>query len=77
MCVVALALAFTARTSEINESEVIQADVTASNGVIHVIDAVLMPPRTRSDEGLTAMEESDSAAARAHVAAAAAVAYVL
>merc|ERR1719362_2586585 len=28
----------------INESEVIQADVMASNGVIHVLDAVLLPP---------------------------------
>ena len=75
-CVVALALAFTARA---NESEVIQADVMASNGVIHVIDAVLMPP---SDEeptkGPTAMEESDSAGrASLAVAAAAAIAYVL
>ena len=64
---------------KINESEVIQADVMASNGVIHVIDAVLMPP---SDEeptkGPTAMEESDSAGrASLAVAAAAAVAYVL
>ena len=64
---------------KINESEVIQADVMASNGVIHVIDAVLMPP---SDEeptkGPTAMEESDSAGrASLAVAAAAAIAYVL
>ena len=29
---------------KINESEVIQADVMASNGVIHVLDAVLLPP---------------------------------
>ena len=34
---------------KINESEVIQADVMASNGVVHVLDAVLMPP---SDEEL-------------------------
>ena len=27
----------------VNESEVILADVNASNGVIHVIDAVLLP----------------------------------
>jgi uncharacterized surface protein with fasciclin (FAS1) repeats len=32
----------------INESQVIIADVAASNGIIHVIDAVLIPP---SDEG--------------------------
>ena len=64
---------------KINESEVIQADVMASNGVIHVISAVLMPPS--DDEptmGPTAMEESDSAGrASLAVAAAAAVAYVL
>ena len=64
---------------KINESEVIQADVMASNGVVHVLDAVLMPP---SDEeptmGPTAMEESDAAGrASLAVAAAAAVAYVL
>lgn len=28
----------------INKAKVIKADVTASNGVIHVIDAVLLPP---------------------------------
>ncbi len=28
----------------VNEATVTQADVTASNGVIHVIDAVLLPP---------------------------------
>jgi uncharacterized surface protein with fasciclin (FAS1) repeats len=28
----------------INESNIIQADIEASNGVIHVIDAVLLPP---------------------------------
>ena len=64
---------------KINESEVIQADVMASNGVIHVISAVLMPPS--DDEptmGPTATEESDSAGrASLAVAAAAAVAYVL
>ncbi|OQX13683.1 MAG: fasciclin [Thiothrix lacustris] len=29
---------------KINDSTVIQADIMASNGVIHVIDTVLMPP---------------------------------
>jgi len=55
------------------------ADVLATNGVIHVIDTVLMPGS--DDEptmGPTAMEESDSAGrASLAVAAAAAVAYVL
>jgi uncharacterized surface protein with fasciclin (FAS1) repeats len=30
----------------INEARVVRADIGASNGVIHVIDAVLMPPPT-------------------------------
>merc|ERR1712194_40349 len=30
---------------KINESQVITADVRASNGVIHIIDQVLVPPR--------------------------------
>lgn len=30
----------------INDSEVILTDIMADNGVIHVIDAVLLPPRT-------------------------------
>ena len=63
---------------KINESEVIQADVMASNGVIHVLDAVLLPPDEEPTMGPTAMEESDSAGrASLAVAAAAAVAYVL
>jgi uncharacterized surface protein with fasciclin (FAS1) repeats len=33
----------------INESKVVLADVAASNGVIHVIDAVLLPPAELSD----------------------------
>ncbi len=28
----------------INDAKVVQADVAASNGVIHVIDGVLLPP---------------------------------
>ena len=30
----------------VNRAQVLEADVQASNGVIHVIDAVLMPPAT-------------------------------
>jgi uncharacterized surface protein with fasciclin (FAS1) repeats len=33
----------------INESKVVLADVEASNGVIHVIDAVLLPPADPTD----------------------------
>ena len=55
------------------------ADVLATNGVIHVIDTVLMPGSDdEPTKGPTAMEESDSAGrAGLAVAAAAAVAYVL
>jgi uncharacterized surface protein with fasciclin (FAS1) repeats len=28
----------------VNDAKVVKADVKASNGVIHVIDSVLMPP---------------------------------
>ena len=64
----------------INDDSVIgPADVLATNGVIHVIDTVLMPPSDdEPTKGPTAMEESDSAGrAGLAVAAAAAVAYVL
>ena len=54
------------------------ADVLATNGVIHVIDTVLMPSSEEPTKGPTAMEESDSAGrAGLAVAAAAAIAYVL
>jgi uncharacterized surface protein with fasciclin (FAS1) repeats len=33
---------------KINGARVIQADVSASNGVIHVIDTVLLPPKKKS-----------------------------
>jgi transforming growth factor-beta-induced protein len=32
----------------VNESQVITADIQASNGIIHVIDAVLMPPQEKT-----------------------------
>ena len=35
---------------KVGEANVIQADVYASNGVIHAIDAVLMPPAAGPDE---------------------------
>lgn len=37
----------------INDANVIQADVGASNGVIHIIDAVLLPPPDTSVESST------------------------
>ena len=63
----------------INGANVVLADVLATNGVVHVIDTVLMPGSDNEPTmGPTAMEESDSAGrAGLAVAAAAAVAYVL
>jgi uncharacterized surface protein with fasciclin (FAS1) repeats len=29
---------------KVNDANVVQADIEASNGVIHVIDAVILPP---------------------------------
>ena len=40
-----LALAMAGAFVTVDEAVVQQADVAASNGVIHVIDKVLMPPR--------------------------------
>ena len=40
----------------LNESKVVTADIEASNGVIHVIDAVLLPP---SDEQASASCQKD------------------
>ena len=40
------------RTVTINGANVVAADVAASNGVIHVIDAVILPP---ADESMAAM----------------------
>ncbi|MEM1115919.1 MAG: fasciclin domain-containing protein [Bacteroidota bacterium] len=36
----------------VNDATVIEADVAASNGVIHVIDGVLLPPMDAPDEGM-------------------------
>ncbi|MCU0616053.1 MAG: fasciclin domain-containing protein [Gemmatimonadaceae bacterium] len=48
----------------INESTVITADVNASNGVIHVIDQVLMPPAASGGD-MTTTRQGGSAAGRA------------
>ena len=37
----------------INNANVVQADVVASNGVIHIIDAVLLPPAPTAVESST------------------------
>jgi len=35
----------------VNTSQVIQTDIQATNGIIHVIDTVLMPPQAAMDPG--------------------------
>lgn len=45
----------------INDSKVIAADVLASNGIIHVIDAVLIPPADAPAPVLNIVEAADSA----------------
>jgi uncharacterized surface protein with fasciclin (FAS1) repeats len=35
---------------KINNANVVQADIATSNGVIHVIDAVLLPPKSQAAE---------------------------
>ena len=62
-----------------NVYEMPSAAAMASNGVIHVISSVLMPPVIDEPTmGPTATEESDSAGrASLAVAAAAAIAYVV
>lgn len=40
----AVTISVTGTTVKVNDATVVQADVAASNGVIHVIDTVLLPP---------------------------------
>jgi len=58
-----LALSTTDGVLSINDATVTTADIEASNGVIHVIDAVLMPELETKDEGTmdgeSAMEIED------------------
>ncbi|MFK8184666.1 MAG: fasciclin domain-containing protein [Phormidesmis sp.] len=49
-----------AETVTVNNANVIAADVTASNGVIHVIDSVILPPAPEAD----AATEEDTASAQ-------------
>ena len=45
---------------KINDSNVITADIQACNGIIHVIDAVLLPPAEPEPEPETLPEEDMS-----------------
>lgn len=49
----------------INEATVVSADVNASNGVIHVIDQVLMPPAASGSAGMPTSRGTESTSARA------------
>jgi transforming growth factor-beta-induced protein len=40
----AVAITVTGTTVKVNDATVVQTDIAASNGVIHVIDTVLLPP---------------------------------
>lgn len=43
---------------KVNDATVVQADVQASNGVVHVIDSVLVPPQEVIDAMMAAAEET-------------------
>jgi uncharacterized surface protein with fasciclin (FAS1) repeats len=49
----------------VNGSKVIKADIDAANGVIHVIDSVLMPP-AESTASSTAARRLDAQVARSN-----------
>ena len=54
----------TAGGIQINESNLVAADIQAANGVIHVIDQVLMPTSLDADGARKLLENSVSAGAR-------------
>ncbi len=43
----------------VNDANVIDADILASNGIIHVIDAVLLPPPLETDTGASGDKEEE------------------
>ncbi len=47
---------------QINDSKVVKADIDAANGVIHVIDNVLMPPAESTASSTESQEHRDEAA---------------
>lgn len=50
---------------QINDSRVVTADVEASNGVIHIIDAVLLPPKLTAADSRRLLEEAVAKGSRA------------
>ncbi len=56
-----VAITIDGTTVMVNNATVVAADIEASNGVIHVIDTVLLPPAPESDpEDADAMDESEA-----------------
>jgi uncharacterized surface protein with fasciclin (FAS1) repeats len=50
-----------AKEGKINGVSILKADIEASNGTIHIIDAVILPDRSRADTGLQPREEAPTA----------------
>ena len=42
-----ISISLNGKTVQINDARVVAADISASNGIIHVIDAVILPPSTQ------------------------------
>ncbi len=57
-----LAISVDGETVMINDAKVVTADVEAGNGVIHVIDSVLLPPTEEAAEEMTGSTVADIAA---------------
>ena len=48
----------------VNKASVVKTDVMASNGVIHVIDAVLIPPKKKQTRGYSPAGSADPVGAK-------------
>ncbi|CCQ11230.1 COG2335: Secreted and surface protein containing fasciclin-like repeats [Pseudoalteromonas luteoviolacea B = ATCC 29581] len=56
-----LGLSFNGETLQVNTATVVTTDVMTDNGIIHVIDAVLMPPADMEASNLTIAETAQAA----------------
>ncbi len=57
-------------TVKLGDASVVQADIAATNGVIHVIDTVLIPPETPSLDAFSALPAPTLPTVRFHAASA-------
>ena len=55
-------LTFSVNPPRVNNANIVQADVQASNGVIHAIDSVLLPPGASASAQMPRTGEADQAA---------------